>query len=235
MPDIAILFTSTISPGDFSFVGRKGTLNRLDDYIKAFKFYNSLGFKIVWIDNSNYDLSFLNSFSNTEYFSFLSLESFKGKGHGELEIIKYGLENSKFLDSCSFFVKISGRYMISNFIQFISKIEFTSIKHFCNFSRNLNWADTRIIVFEQSFLNNFFIPTMDKYLDEPNGEYFEKSYARAIHFFLYSGGKISLWPIYPFYYGINGESGKIISFSLLKKIKYFIFLQLKRYIFKQTI
>ncbi|MDN3204702.1 hypothetical protein [Algoriphagus sediminis] len=239
MTKICLLLTSTINPRDYEFVGRKGIVNRENDYLKAVRFYKTFGFPIIYIDNSDYVSeqiqSQISQIPNSQYLAFDSLESFRGKGHGELEILKYAFDNSEFLCLCDYFIKISGRYIVTNFADFISKVDFSINHHFCNLSRNMNWADSRIVIFERSFFQKFFVPTLEKYLDEENGEFFEKSYARSIHLFQYSGGKISYWPVYPFYSGINGENGKLISFKFFKRMKYTIYLKLKKYISKQTI
>ncbi|MBB6327816.1 hypothetical protein FHS59_003459 [Algoriphagus iocasae] len=234
-----LLLTSTISPQDFNFVGRKGVHNREDDYFSAVSFYCKFNLPIVFIDNSNYRSDRIEKIifnnSESEYLLFESKQSFKGKGHGELEILKYGLENSNILNKYQNIIKISGRLTISNFFEFYSKLDLNLSIHYCNYSREFSWVDTRIMILNKSFIKNYLFPTMDKFLNESENVFFEKAYARSIHLYQYDGGRISLWPAYPLYNGFNGESGKKIKFSLIKKFKYYLFNKIKIFVFSQTI
>tara|TARA_R110002012_G_scaffold321984_1_gene553074 strand:- start:17910 stop:18632 length:723 start_codon:yes stop_codon:yes gene_type:complete len=234
-----LLLTSTISPQDWHFVGRKGIDEREEDYFLALSFYSKFNLPIVFIDNSGHFSKRINSvisnISESEYLTFLSNHSNKGKGHGELEIIKYAFENSKLINKYDNIIKISGRYIISNFIHFLSNLTFNNKIHCCNYSRRFSWVDTRIMILDHYFINNYLFPTMDKFLDEPSSIFFERVYARSIHLFQYDGGKILLWPTYPFYNAINGENGRSIKFSFFKKIKYRLFYNVKKFVFSQTI
>jgi hypothetical protein len=236
---ICILITSTINPGDFPFVGRKGKEFREDEYFEAVLFYSQFNLPLVFIDNSLFlserILKEISRNPYSEYLKFESKESHLGKGHGELEIIKYGLANSKLLNSCEKVIKISGRFIVSNIDAFIQNLNSSGSIHFCNYSRNLNWADTRILMMNKDFLITYFVPTMETYLDESNNEFFEKTYARAIHLFQHHGGRISLWSVYPSYKGINGHNGKNVSFNWYKRFKYQLYFKLKKFIFNQTV
>lgn len=237
--NICLLLTSTISPEDFPFVGRKGVTNRENDYFLAASFYSKFNLPIVFIDNSDYRSDRIKKVISTapesEYLSFKSIESSKGKGHGELEILKYGLKNSTILLQHKNIIKISGRYIISNFLEFYTKLNLNSSTHYCNYSRNYSWSDTRIMILNLEYINRYLFPTMDQLLDEPNYSRFEGVYAKAIHLFQYDGGVVSLWPVYPFYDGVKGDNGKQIKFSLIKKFKYYLFYKVKKFVFSQTI
>lgn len=230
-----ILFTSTISPGDYNFVGRKDVDCRLKDYLKAFNFYFDLGFKIFWIDNSGYDLSFLDTFSNVSYFSFLSTESYKGKGHGELEIMSKAFSSYENINDETIVIKISGRYIIENLEDLVSQFKDLENFHYCNFSRNFYWTDTRLLVLNRSFFYNFFQPTCNLFLNESLGILFEKAYARSIHLWMYNGGRVKLFSVPIFFDSYNGVTNKKIKFNLLIKLKYRIFILIKNWVFKQVI
>ncbi len=234
-----IFLTATINPVNFEFVGRKGVEYREMDYFMAVSFYRGKGYRVVFVDNSNYMsekiLTQFGSDFDFEYFTFQSSLSHLGKGHGEKEIIDFGLENSNFLKDVEFFVKITGRLIIENIDLLLNNIEFSRTTIIANFSRNLSWADTRIMFFSKHFYTNYFSPTANKFLDEGNGVYFEKIYAMSIHLFLAEKGSLKFWVEYPLYNGINGQNGKNFNFNYLKKIKYNIFLFIKKWVNKQTI
>lgn len=234
-----ILLTATINPANNDFVGRKGVENRENDYLKAIRFYRGKGFRAVFIDNSNFSseniLSEFSSDLDFEYLTFQSLSSQLGKGHGEKEIIDFGLENSNFLKDVDFFVKITGRLIIFNIDSILKDIEFNTSEITANFSRNLSWSDTRVMFLTKHFYNNYFSPTANKFLDEKEGIYFEKVFALSIHLFMAEKGTLRFWPEYPFYIGINGQNGKDFNFNFYKRMKYIFFLFLKKWINKQTV
>lgn len=234
-----LLLTATLNPGNFDFVERKGVGNREMDYFKAIKFYKGKGYRVVFIDNSNFrSEKILDEFGSDldfEYLTFQSSLSHLGKGHGEKEIIDFGLKNSKILKDIEFFVKITGRLIIFNIDSLLKDIEFKTSEITANLSRNLSWADTRIMFLTKNFYNNYFSPVANKFLDEKNGFYFEKVFAMSIHLFLAEKGSIKFWSEYPFYRGINGQNGKDYNFNFSRRLKYNFFLFIKKWINKQTI
>jgi hypothetical protein len=55
-----LLLTSSIDPNNCSFTERKSIDDRKNDYMNSlFKWLTNTDFDIVYIDNSNYDLTFL--------------------------------------------------------------------------------------------------------------------------------------------------------------------------------
>ena len=58
--DFCLILTATINPGEMPDLVRKDVITRLEDYKKSFEFWvnKSSVKKIVFIENSNYDLSF---------------------------------------------------------------------------------------------------------------------------------------------------------------------------------
>lgn len=236
---IPILLTATINPGNYSFVGRVGLENREQDYFEAVDFYVNKGYSIVFIDNSNFISQRIinknSSNSNFEYLTFASKDSHLGKGHGELEILNYAFENSKFVKEAGAFIKISGRFVISNVEEIVKALKELNTYHYCNFSRDLFWADTRLMVLTKDFYDNFFKPKCILFLDENKGAFFEKVYARAIHQWMAEGGRIKLLPEYPFYIGYNGVTNKKIHFNWFSRTKYSLYYGLKKFVFKQTV
>ena len=84
--DFSLILTATINPGDMPDLVRKDVEVRLNDYKKSFEFWikKTNIKKIIFIENSNYDLIFFHNLAN-EYQN-------KGK---EVEILSNNL-NSKF-------------------------------------------------------------------------------------------------------------------------------------------
>jgi hypothetical protein len=123
-----ILLTSTIQPKanqpDLLLIDPQ---IRLQDYIRALKFYfeqlkKGVIQKVVFVDNSSYDLTELQkqfSHPDLEFISFYGLdydESYH-RGYGEFKLIDYAFSTSRFLnqvDEDSVVWKISGRYIVRN-------------------------------------------------------------------------------------------------------------------------
>ncbi|AFL85066.1 hypothetical protein Belba_2512 [Belliella baltica DSM 15883] len=234
-----ILLTAAINPADHEFVGRKGSQIRELDYFKSLIFYLENDHIVIFIDNSNFEskmiLDKFKGYKNFEYLFFSSQHSHLGKGHGEKEIIDFALQHSEMLKTSTFFIKITGRLIIKNLQLIINNIEFNkSIVH-GNFTRNFSWADTRLMILNKEFYEEYFSPICDKYLNEKEGVLFEHVFAKSLHAFLSNDGKFEFLPIYPDYSGYNGSNNSKYDQSFFKKLKYFIFFKIKRYVNKQTI
>jgi hypothetical protein len=115
---IPLLLTSSINTNNCSFTERTSIQDRMNDYIKSlFKLLTNTDFDIVFIDNSNYDLTLLkklfkNYIDRIEFLSFNgnNFDRSLGKSYGELEIIKFCLENSKKFKHYPLLIKSTGRY-----------------------------------------------------------------------------------------------------------------------------
>lgn len=135
-----ILFiTSTIQPDSNVFLLKRSQVeDRLKDYQSAFRFYcsqlrNDVFYKIVYVDNSGYDLLSLKAiaqeFNLTDKVEFVSYKAStnynKSRFYLEMNLINYGMENSK---TCSdhqdaMFWKVTGRYLIKNIHAIISEVK----------------------------------------------------------------------------------------------------------------
>lgn len=135
-----ILMTASVSTR-----GMKGACfsdeERFNMYLGALTFYikyflidrkTDLDIKIVFVDNSGWDLSTFRNilteqfdngliFDNVEFIS-ISTEIFditKGKGYNELLMINHAVKKSKFISQAGYFFKVTGRYPIYNLANFI--------------------------------------------------------------------------------------------------------------------
>lgn len=124
-----VLLTSTIQPKlDQPQLVLSNPLERLEDYRKALIFYSSLLNeniiqKIIFVDNSSYDLKdLIAQFSNPaiEFISFYGLDysSSYHRGYGEFKLIDYAFDHSTFIKNSrneAVIWKVSGRYIVKNF------------------------------------------------------------------------------------------------------------------------
>ena len=126
---IIILLTATVNPNGMINTKLQDPIIRKEQYIEAVKYYlNNSIYSIVLCENSNYNFDELKS---KYYKDRLEILTFKGnnfpkiygKSFGEIEIIEYALNNSKFLQQTNCFCKITGRVKITNINQIIEKAQ----------------------------------------------------------------------------------------------------------------
>ncbi|AMQ57573.1 hypothetical protein [Algoriphagus sanaruensis] len=233
-----LLLTGTIKPFlETSKTGRANVFDREMDYYKALKFYLSKGFKVVFVENSNYDSAKISSlkekFPNLEYLTFYSEKSVLGKSWGEVEIINYALENSRFLAEKDYIIKISGRYIIKNITAMIKGTNEVEKYFYVNPTRNLRWADTRLMLMKKDFYTRYFYPNAAKFLNEEKLVFMENIFIKAVLIYLVEeGGELNLWPKYPAYDAYDGTHDERVSFNFLKILKYNIYYKVKKFVFK---
>ena len=110
-----IVLTGTIIPnaikGDFLSVEE-----RRNDYLKAIRYYTNFG-SVVFVENSDYNFSQDDEFkkiSNLKIMQFPKSEYYdKGKGFQEFELLNRFVAATH--DVYSSFIKVTGRYIISDF------------------------------------------------------------------------------------------------------------------------
>lgn len=232
-----LFLTGTIKPFEGqAHSGRVDELKREDDYCRAIKFYLSKGFKVVFVENSNYKSEKISSLiSNTnsfEYHTFLSKKSHLGKSCGEMEIFNYALKNSLFLSEVDYIIKITGRYIIKNLQELLAGVNGVDHDIYVNPTRNLRWADTRLMIIQKRFYYNYFLPSAEKFLDESKHVYLENVLMKALFQYLIDGGELRLWPIYPSYEAYDGTHDEKVSFNTFKTWKYNLYYKVKKFIFK---
>ncbi len=235
--DFVLLLTGTINPIKKEVLkGRNDAIKREDDYYKAINFYLSKGFIVVFVDNSNFNSiridSIKDEYNSFEYHSFMSKTSHLGKSCGEIEIFNFALENSPSLKKVDYIVKITGRYIIKNLNQLLSGVNGVDHDVYANPTRNLRWADTRLLIMRKGFYFNYFLPCAEKYLDESKHVYLENVAMKALFMYLFDGGELRLWPIYPAYDAYDGTHDEKVSFGILKTWKYNLYFKIKKFVFK---
>lgn len=123
---IVLFLTACIDPSktnNLSWHKLNDSKIRLCQYLEALKFFiENTNLPILFVDNSGYDLSDnkfikdLVSSGRLEIISYFASEEIrlKGKGQGELDIIRYAMDNSEFIKHAEYIIKITGRVKINN-------------------------------------------------------------------------------------------------------------------------
>lgn len=224
---ISILLTSTIKPINVPFTLRIDPYERESDYLRAFNFYLSLNkYPVVFFENSNWDIKKFRILAEKR--SNLDVELLQvdcnyysekfGKGFGELQTIKYSLNNSNILKKSDLIIKISGRYIINNLARIVKKIKlienlFISVD-LTDFLRN-----SKSVIFCAK--REFFEEYLTKYLEKINDResfYFEHALSKATLEAIVDGKSWHPLPT-PIINGISGTCNKKIKSSIFSGVK----------------
>jgi hypothetical protein len=233
-----LFLTASIDPKNTPEVGRNSITLREDDYFITLEQFSKLGLAIVFCENSGYHSEKIINFCSQreiEYLSFISKESYKGKGHGEKEIFDYAISNSKYILESDYVIKVTGRLYIKNLSNIIKGLSLKSYFVSTNLTQNLTWSDSRLIIFKKEFYKDYFKPILELYLDESKGLFFEFCLSRACHKVMADGHAWLTLPHYPIYVGHNASNNQNYQKNIFTRIKYYIYYKIKLYVMYQTI
>ena len=134
--DFCLILTATINPGNMPDLIRKDIIMRLDDYKKSFEFWlnNSNIKKIIFIENSNSDLSFFHELAKKHKDKEIEILSNNlnsdfdkslGKGYGQYLCLREVFKNSKLVKNVNYFID----YMIENVDHFMENEESKNLEN----------------------------------------------------------------------------------------------------------
>lgn len=212
-----LILTATVQVKDsMVFTARRDTDTRLEDYKQAFGSWLACPDvkSLVMVENSGFDLTVFAEMANrvpdksVEFLSFVcpDFDGSLGKGYGEMLCIEHCLQHSKLLASSPRFLKVTGRYYLTNasaVLQFVNTRRDAAI--ICDMLCNLSWADSRAFGGDTEFLRSYLCPMLDQ-LNDSKGSSFEHVLARAAHLVMANSGK---WALPPFPLQIQGTSGSL--------------------------
>lgn len=221
--DICLIITGTVYPAKGVFALKiLDSCVRKDQYLKSIRYYieKTRIKNIIFCDNSAAEIEpdlYMLARKHNKNFEWLSFKGNEdavikyGKGYGEGEIIKYVLENSKLILTCSSFVKVTGRLIVSN-IDCV--IRYASRKHIiCD-------------IVDDKMLTNFYITPIaiyTKYLisayeqvNDYAGFYLEHSFYCVIKEKMLS---VRRFFFYPNINGISGSTGLSYHVSFKGRLK----------------
>ncbi len=238
-----ILLTATVQvPQDMAFTARRDTATRWEDYKQAFSRWMLAAGNapLILVENSGYDLSELRAVAAAHPQRTVELLSFQcppydgslGKGYGEMLCLEHCLAHSEILQASSRFLKVTGRYFLSNAQPMLDAIETrTDRALLCNLLEDLTWADSRVFGGDTSFLRDFLCPMRDQ-LNDTQGVAFENVLARAVHSMMSAGGRWALLPEPPHIVGTSGSLDKPWKRTKLQELKQQVRFRLLRYLLR---
>ena len=241
--DFCLILTATINPGDMPDLVRKNVETRLNDYKKSFEFWikKSNIKKMIFIENSNYDLTFFRDLANKYQNHEKKIEILSnnlnskfdknlGKGYGQYLCLKELFEISSIAKTTNYFIEVTGRHCVINFNDILKDINLNNSDIYINLSDNLKFSDANIYAGSKDFFLNYVIPETGKTNDK-KGKIFENCVANAVLKAVSDGYTLSRIPIYADIEGHIGTNDKKYKQNFFKKIKLFFFRKLKIYFF----
>lgn len=158
---------------------------RRSEYIENLKFLSSnliassfIDSEIYFIENSsdlveNFDL--YPDLPNVKYITFdQDLNSMKGKGYCEIQMIDHIL---KTVQSCSFFIKVTGRYSISNWQELLISLQSVRSPHCLLGTEEINYISnqfsSRFFLCSIPFWKSVFMQTMLSKVNDNHGYFIE--------------------------------------------------------------
>lgn len=179
-----LLLTACISPNGMSYTKLQDSVERKKQYVEAVNYYlQTTNYRIVFCNNSGEQPSDIFPNMNNEYKKRLEVFSFSGnnyevslgKGYGELSIIRYAFEHSRFIDEATMVIKITGRLKIINLMEVdrTQRIVFGKRKEFVYLDIiSKNGYDSRCFMANKAFYLNALLYGENR-LNDSVGYWFE--------------------------------------------------------------
>jgi len=239
--DFSLILTCTIDPKGMKFLARSSIEDRLNDYKSSFTKWcnNNYVKRIIFIENSGYDLTFFNQIAQN--FTSKEIEIISsdvnnnfprelGKGYGEYLCYEEIFNKSSLAKKTNFFIKVTGRHYINNFSSLIDEIKNNKKDiHVC-FKNNLTFVNTSFFAGSHNFFKNYILSQAKK-TNDGKGKIIENCIAEAALIGIANGLTFNQLSTYANIDGYIGTNNKKIKNNFFKKIKLFFFGKLKKYFF----
>lgn len=212
MESIVVLLTGTIKVSNVPFLLMTDTAQREREYYKSIQKWMSLGYPVIFCENSNYHSEMINELvkditpQKFEYLKFTTTVSHLGKGNGEAEILDYVFKHSKLIHNHTIICKSTGKNFVSNAKQICHKVLTSPTSQSivtAIFVRNLTMADSRFFFFKKDFYFKYWAKYIND-IDEHHRIYLEHTLAKSIHLAIAAGEKWILLPALPVVEGYLG-------------------------------
>ncbi len=220
--NIVILLTGTVDPVEMVMTARNNPEVRRGDYERSIKKWAGTGYKLIFCENSNYDISGIRNIKSKNTFEILQYGGLDynkklGKGYGEQLILKHALRESKLINNDSIIVKVTGRYFVRNIDAILGGVTDAS-KVYVNIYSDLKNCDSRLFIAGKRFIEEYFFPISPN-INDSEDICFEHLLTKAVLTYLVDGGNWSLLPKYPRFEGVSGTTNeKITTWLYLKSM-----------------
>jgi hypothetical protein len=228
-PRIAIVLTATINPGETPFLAIRDPAERLADYRRALAAWltSPVAHPVVLCENSGADLAPLEATAaessrgrDLELFGFEGnrIAQSKGKGAGELEILRHVLAESRIVAEADLVLKVSGRYYIQNIRSLLRRtLALGSADIYVDLWWYLANSYSDCFLATPEFIGTHLLPRADA-VDDQAGSYFEHCLARAVLASVAENGRWLPLGSAPRLVGSSGTHGGSVADGLPRRI-----------------
>jgi hypothetical protein len=225
-----VLLTATINCEDVILVDRRDRELREADYRWAIEGWMGVdGYDtLIFCENSGADLAKLEEYAASinkfeHRLIFLSCRKNagareRGKGYGEMEIIRHAIDTVAELGPEQMILKVTGRYRARNAAHLISELKVMQGDIFCGMRFNLTFSNSGVFAITVNCFREYLLPQQES-LDDSKGKCFEHVLADAVHATILSGGRWSPLPCDPSLYGFSGSQNMRFGYSYLSRLK----------------
>lgn len=215
---VLLLLTATVDVGSTPYVSVSDPRVRLAEYTRGLRWYaGSRGHDgIVFCESSSHPLDPLRHAAGDARVEFLQPRDDldgapRGKGYGELSIVRHALEASNFVRLAgpdAIIVKITGRYVIRNIAALVASLRAGRPPDVvADLSKGLTRADTRICAFRAEFARRYLLPQQEL-VNDAKCYFVEQAFARAVHLGIADGARWQPWRVAPDIDGTSGSAGR---------------------------
>lgn len=127
--NVVLLLTGCVTPNCNDNLVVKDVDVRKEMYVRAIDWYlKNTNYKVVFCENSGTDLSDLFNSERAEFITYVSGKDGmdRSKGYKEMEILEHACRQSRFVresDEDSIFVKVTGRLVLLNVVEIVSRLQ----------------------------------------------------------------------------------------------------------------
>ncbi len=230
---VVLLLTGTVNTYNKDFTLLNNPKERKESYINTIRYYlKNYNYPIVFVENSNEDVS--SYFTREIEHKRLEILCFNGnnyrqeigKGLGEMRCIEFGITHSSLITDNVFIFKITGRYKIANFRNFINFYnKHPDAELIADLTNNFTSSQSCIFGFKSFFAKNFLFQ-YSSILNDTNGIYFEHVLAKAVLLAISENINFYIFRYYPKIKAISGTTAKPYKKSFIyffpRMLKYLI-------------
>lgn len=226
-----VLLTATINCEQTPLVERRDPETRERDYKWAIagwmgvKGYDTL----VFCENSGADLSKLEQYAASinkfqHKLVFLTYKgnlgaAERGKGYGEMEIVRHAIDRVTDLAPEQMLLKVSGRFRARNATRLLSLLESTEAEICCDLRYSLTFADSRLFAITCRCAREHLLPRQSD-INDFEGKWFEHALSDAVHGAILAGSRWSPLPCDPSIYGVQATNGIRFGSSPISRIRH---------------
>ena len=220
--DNPLLFlTASIHPDGMSFTKLQDSAIRRKQYIEAVRFYlNETDYPILFVENSGTDISveFANEIASQRLeiitWNGNQYQKSLGKGFGEMLIVAYALEHSRFLKCADIIFKITGRYRVLNIKSYVRECTPVKADVFVDLFNKSPYADSRFWAATPVFLSDFLVRYIER-INDTEEFYFEHALFHAAKDAIARGYRQLPLPCLPRYAGVYATDNVLMNSSWL--------------------